>query len=91
LRCTIFAITQADEYAEEAKASGEQQSVAFANFLASSPVLNKGNIRIEIVSHGREKPVLTPPPLETVMTAGDWNRVARLNTRVEFSLLHAPP
>jgi hypothetical protein len=77
--------------AEEAKALGEQQSVAFANFLASSPVLNKGDIRIEIISHGKEKPVLQPPPLETVTTAGDWNRIARLNNRVEFTFLHASP
>ena len=76
---------------EEAEALGEQQSLAFANFLASSPVLNRGDVRIEIVSHGREKPALQPPPMETAITAGDWNRIARLNNRVEFTFLHAPP
>lgn len=72
---------------EESRALGAQQSLAFANFLATSPVLNSGDIRIEIVSHGTERPVVSPPPKDAVHTAGEWNRIAYLNNRVEISFI----
>ena len=48
---------------------------------------NLGDIQIEIVSHGSEIPLVEPPPLVTVQTAGEWNRIAQLNNRLEFSVI----
>ncbi len=71
----------------EARLRGGQQSLAFANFLDSAPELAGGEIRIELVSHGLDSPRLQPPGPDAVQSAGEWNRIAALNNRVEFSVI----
>ena len=44
-------------------------------------------IKVVITSFGDEHPVQAYPALSEVKTAGDWNRIARLNTRIEFKIV----
>jgi CheY-like chemotaxis protein len=74
---------------ELALALGERQSVAFANFLGSSPLVG-GKIRLELVSRGEDLPRYPYPSTASVAKAGQWNALALRNQRVEISLLPAP-
>ena len=67
---------------------GQRQSPAFARYLAERRSNNP--IQITVVSHGANRPLVTYPDLSSVQTAGDWNQVARLNQRVEITLVPAP-
>jgi CheY-like chemotaxis protein len=75
---------------EDALAPGEHQSVAFANFLATSELLQGEDIQVEVVSVGPQRPLLDYPIPTSDLTAGEWNRIAALNNRVEISLFPQP-
>lgn len=65
----------------------ERLSVGFANFLATSPLLQDAGIQVRLVVHGSRDSVPRhgiPPGLRT---AGEWNAIAALNNRVEFTLI----
>jgi CheY-like chemotaxis protein len=66
---------------------GERQSIAFANFLATSPLLNNSGISIELVPHLYSRPRVNYPPQHEDVNAYEWNRVAAANNRVEVALL----
>jgi len=74
--------------ADEAEALGRRQSPAFARYLAAQAA-GRGNVRIEIVSHGTAQPALDYPDYATTQTAGEWNAVALRNNRVHISLIPA--
>ena len=63
-----------------------RQSVGFANFIGSSPLVKNGDISVEIFSHGRDDPEYRYPVIGGNATAGDWNRVAAMNNRVDVTL-----
>lgn len=65
----------------------ERQSLSFANFLASSPLANDAGIEVQLVAHGGRDSVRRYPFSPGIRTAGEWNRVAELNNRVEFTLI----
>ena len=65
---------------------GERQSIAFANFLAASPLLDNSGISIELVPHLYSNPHVTYPPRHQDITAFEWNRIAAANNRVEVIL-----
>jgi len=67
---------------------GQVQSPAFARYLAERRPANR--VQITVVSHGASRPLAAYPDLASIQTAGDWNRVARVNQRVEVKLLPAP-
>jgi len=67
---------------------GQRQSPAFARFLAERRPANP--IQITVVSHGANRPLATYPDIASAQTAGDWNQVARVNQRVEITLVPAP-
>jgi CheY-like chemotaxis protein len=67
--------------------AGERQSIAFANFLSTSPLLASGHIRIEIVPFLFSRPRIAYPPRQGDVTARDWNRIAAANNRIEVRLL----
>jgi CheY-like chemotaxis protein len=75
--------------ASEARAESGRQSVAFANYLAD-PAVNAGTIRIETDAFGNAEPLIPYPAATDGVTAGEWNRVARTNQRVEIRLLAEP-
>jgi CheY-like chemotaxis protein len=66
---------------------GARQSIAFANFLSTSPLVNNSGISIEIVNHGYSEPRVEYPSRESDITAWDWNRIAATNNRVEVTLI----
>jgi CheY-like chemotaxis protein len=66
---------------------GERQSIAFANFLATSPLLESGAISIEIVPYLYSEPQLQYPPQQGNVRAYDWNRIAAINNRVDVKLI----
>jgi CheY-like chemotaxis protein len=68
----------------------QRQSVGFANFLATSPLVNGGAIDVEVVAHDRRSSAPRYPFPASVTTAGDWNAIAALNNRVEYTLLPDP-
>jgi hypothetical protein len=61
----------------------QRQSVAFANFAATLKQRTGGAISVEVESGGRTSPIEYPEQREDT-TAGEWNRIAALNNRVEF-------
>jgi CheY-like chemotaxis protein len=61
------------------------QSLAFANFLTSTPLLSDGTISLDIVTLPRDEH-LAPYPDKDSATAQSWNRAARANNRVLIQL-----
>ncbi len=72
-------------------ALGERQSIAFANFLATSPMVNDSDIGVEIVSHQYSQPRVPYPARHSDISAYDWNRIAEANNRVEIELIPSSP
>lgn len=70
---------------EEAAALGRRQSPAFARYLVTQG--SRGNIKVEVVSHGSERPVADYPDYATTQTAGEWNAIAQRNNRVQISII----
>ncbi|HUT42254.1 MAG TPA: response regulator [Gammaproteobacteria bacterium] len=66
---------------------GERQSIAFANFIATSPLVNSGDIDLEIASFLFSRPRIPYPPQGDTVTAYEWNRVAAANNRVDVRLV----
>ncbi len=65
----------------------ERQSVGFANFLATSPLVRFSGIDVQVVAHDSRDSVRRYPFPASIRTAGDWNHIAELNNRVEFTLI----
>jgi hypothetical protein len=65
----------------------ERQSLGFANFLATSPLVTQSGIDVQLVAHGERDSVRRHSFSPGLRTAGEWNRVAALNNRVEFTLI----
>lgn len=72
---------------EDSLSLAGRQSLAFASFLSSSPLVNEGNIRIELVPKGKEEPMFEYPAPSSLETSGDWNKIAKRNNRVEISIV----
>ncbi|HAJ91364.1 MAG TPA: hypothetical protein DCO71_01865 [Gammaproteobacteria bacterium] len=68
---------------------GSRQSIAFANFLATSPLVNNSDINIELIPHLYSRPLAKYPPQHEDVTAYEWNRIAARNNRVEITLIPA--
>ena len=66
---------------------GERQSIGFANFMASSPLVNDTGIRIELVNYNNSRPRLAYPPLDPGVSATEWNSIAAANHRIEVTLI----
>ena len=74
---------------QQLPAIGARQSIAFANFLSTSPLVNNSDISIEIVTHGYSDPRAAYPSRESDISAEQWNRIAATNNRVEVMLIPA--
>jgi len=66
---------------------GNGQSEAFTQFLANAPMLSRTGIDLTVLTHSRRDSQRRYPYPTAVSTAGEWNRVAARNNRVETSLL----
>lgn len=70
---------------EESLTGQQRQSLAFANLVASVRQRTAGSIMLLIDSAGTSRPAAPYPPRSEQLTAGDWNRIAGANNRVEFT------
>ena len=69
---------------EESLASQQRQSLAFANMVASVRQRSGGAISVIIDGGPETHPVAPYPPHSDSLTAGEWNKAAAANNRVEF-------
>lgn len=72
---------------QELPALGQRQSIAFANFLDTSPLLANGDIRIDIMPYRFSRPRFNYPPQREDIKALRWNRIAAANNRVKVRLI----
>jgi hypothetical protein len=70
---------------EEALSGQQRQSLAFANLISGVRQRTAGAITVAIESAGNVRPVAPYPARTESLTAGEWNRAAAANNRVEFA------
>jgi CheY-like chemotaxis protein len=76
---------------EDSLSSQQRESLAFANLIAGVRQRVSGAITIDLESGGTSRSG-TPYPARTEgLTAGEWNRVAAANNRVEFAAESSQP
>lgn len=76
---------------DDALTTPQRQSLAFANLLASARRDKDTAFTIEVTHEGHKPAAAEPDPeLAVKMTAGELNRIAAQNNRVEISIESAP-
>ena len=65
----------------------DRQSVDFADFFKSSPVVNHSGIVVELIAHDRAHSMNQVSFPADLSNAGEWNRIAERNNRLEYSLI----
>ncbi len=82
-------LSRCDEIMNPAQSSdlvSMQQSVEFANFLATA-VADYNGIKLEVSNLPREQALYEYPSRTGNVTAGQWNRIAQLNNRISARLI----
>jgi CheY-like chemotaxis protein len=69
---------------EESLSGQQRQSLAFANLVAGVRQRTSGAITVAFEDAGASRASAPYPPRSDALTAGEWNRVAGANNRVEF-------
>ena len=62
------------------------QSLSFANFVNSTPLLNQGPLAMEVIAGSRTDPLYAYPDKSETTTAQTWNEVAEKNNRIVIFL-----
>ena len=70
---------------EESLSGQQRQSLAFANLIAGVRQRTAGAITVAIENAGSARPNTPYPARVDSLTAGEWNRAAAANNRVEFA------
>jgi hypothetical protein len=70
---------------EESLSGQQRQSLAFANLIAGVRQRTAGAITVAIENAGSARPSVPYPARVESLTAGEWNRAAAANNRVEFA------
>jgi CheY-like chemotaxis protein len=76
---------------EDSSFAQQRQSLAFANLTGGVRQRTAGAISVAIETSSTVRPSATYPVRSETLTAGDWNKVAAANNRVEFSFEPAAP
>ena len=76
---------------DESLSSQQRQSLAFANLVASVRQRTSGAITVALESAGSSHAAAPYPARTESLTAGEWNRAAAANNRVEFSAEASAP
>jgi CheY-like chemotaxis protein len=63
--------------------ASQRQSVAFANMISTARQNSGGKIDVQISAGNSDEVATAYPALSDTLTAGEWNRVAAANNRVE--------
>jgi hypothetical protein len=71
---------------DDGLSAAQRQSLPFANLVASLRQDKSEQLRVEVEHEGR-KPAVPYPRGDQLakVTAGDWNKIAAQNNRVEFA------
>jgi CheY-like chemotaxis protein len=69
---------------DDALSGQQRQSLAFANLVAAARQRTAGAITVALESKGTAHPATPYPARTDSVTAGDWNKIAAANNRVEF-------
>jgi CheY-like chemotaxis protein len=64
--------------------SSEHQSIAFADMIATARASADGRLDIQISTGGADEVAAPYPAISDSLTAGEWNRIAAANNRVEL-------
>jgi len=75
---------------EESLNGQQRQSLAFANLIAGARQRTAGAISVVVETAGSSKLAAAYPPRSDGLTAGEWNRAASANNRVEYTTEAAP-
>jgi CheY-like chemotaxis protein len=75
---------------EDSLTNQQRQSLAFANLVAGVHQRTAGAITVVIENAGATRGAAPYPPRNEGVTAGEWNRAAAANNRVEFSTESSP-
>ena len=70
---------------EESLSGQQRESLAFANLIAGVRQRTSGAITVALENAGSSRPSVPYPPRNESLTAGEWNRAAAANNRVEIS------
>jgi CheY-like chemotaxis protein len=70
---------------EESLSGQQHQSLAFANLVSGVRQRTSGAIAVDIENAGSARPLTAYPARTESLTAGEWNRAAAANNRVEFA------
>jgi CheY-like chemotaxis protein len=76
---------------DEALSGQQRQSLAFANLVAGVRQRTAGAITVALESTGTTHPSTPYPARTDSLTAGDWNKAAAANNRVDFSVESSTP
>ena len=76
---------------EESLTGQQRQSLAFANLVAGVRQRSGGAMSVVIENVGGTRPASPYPPRTEALTAGEWNRTAASNNRVEFTAEPSSP
>jgi CheY-like chemotaxis protein len=76
---------------EESLSGQQRQSLAFANLIAGVHQRTAGAITVSLDSAQNARAAAVYPARGDSLTAGEWNRAAAANNRVEFSLAPGAP
>jgi len=76
---------------DEALSGQQRQSLAFANLVAGVRQRTAGAITVALESAGTTHPSTPYPARTDSLTAGDWNKAAAANNRVDFSVESSTP
>jgi CheY-like chemotaxis protein len=75
---------------EESLSGQQRQSLAFANLVAGVRQRTSGAITVAFENAGTSRVTNPYPPRNESLTAGEWNRAAAANNRVEFAAEPSP-
>jgi CheY-like chemotaxis protein len=75
---------------EDSLSGQQRQSLAFANLIAGVRQRTAGAITVAIENAGNARPISPYPARVESLTAGEWNRAAAANNRVEFAAEGGP-
>jgi CheY-like chemotaxis protein len=68
-----------------------QQSLRFANFVATTPLLSDDRIALEVKTLPRSEELAPYPEKSGQTSAQEWNRAAQANNRISIELVPAKP
>jgi CheY-like chemotaxis protein len=85
----IEACTMIGHPLDNSSAVADRQTVGFAEFLRSSPLVNGSGITVELVAYDRAHSLARVAVPPDVSRAGEFNRIAERNNRLEYLLIPA--